>query len=96
MSHNSHLLLIGRHQYIVEKVLGLLSANSIKATPVYDDEEAIRLFERKKFDGVVIGNGVEHSSREYIKTRISMIDPDANILEADPENVLSQIYSNIS
>lgn len=61
------VLILGRQQFVMDKVLPLIRAENFDAVGVLTDEEAIENLRSGNFDVVAVGGGVESASREKIR-----------------------------
>lgn len=81
MKPSVNILVIGRHQQIMETVLRLISTQSEwKAIGALTDTEAIEKFEANIFDLVLIGGGVEEESERKLKTKFEKINPQIKMI----------------
>lgn len=61
------VLVLGRRQFVMDKVLPLIRAENFEAVGVLKDEEAIENLRNGNFDVVAVGGGGETDSREKIR-----------------------------
>lgn len=80
MKPSVNILIIGRHQQIMETVLRLISTQSEWKAIGVTDTEAIEKFEANIFDLVLIGGGVEEESERKLKTKFEKINPQIKII----------------
>jgi len=77
-----NILVIGRHQEILETVLRIInkSENWI-AQGTQTDEEAISLFDQQKFDIVLLCGGIAEESETALRTVFTEKDPEIIIIQ---------------
>ncbi|MBI3219511.1 MAG: hypothetical protein HYZ44_08370 [Bacteroidetes bacterium] len=76
-----HILIIGRHQQIMETVVRLIeSQRGWTATGALTDEEAVAIFQQENFDLVLIGGGVEEASEQKLKELFLKKNPAIKII----------------
>ena len=77
-----NILVIGRHQEILETVLRIInkSENWI-AQGTQTDEEAISLFDQQKFDIVLLCGGIAEESEAALRTVFTEKDPEIIIIQ---------------
>lgn len=85
------LLVIGRHEDIMNAVLNKLQAAGYDAFGTLTNKEAERLFAQIKFDAVVIGGGIDPVSRESLSDKFSEQRPEIRILSAHPNTLLEDL-----
>ncbi|NJM54349.1 MAG: hypothetical protein HC846_13810 [Blastocatellia bacterium] len=62
------VLVLGRQQFIMDKILPMIRAENFEAVGVLTDEETIENLRNGNFDVVAVGGGVESDSREKVRT----------------------------
>lgn len=87
------VLVIGRHQTILEKVMSLLEQNGYAAIGAQTDAEALEVFRKQTVDAVIIGGGVEMESRAVFHVEFPKWNPEVKILDVHPQTVLSDLAS---
>lgn len=85
------ILIIGRHQDLMQKILLLLKKNGYEADGTSSNDEAVALFPQKKYDAVIIGGGVDNESKYYFETAFKKINPDIIIIHAHPTTILDEL-----
>lgn len=80
------VLVLGRQQSIMDKILPLIKAENFDAVGVLTDDEAIENLRSGKFDAVAVGGGVESDSRE--KVRLIANETETKFLEIFGPNTL--------
>ena len=66
---NTNILVICSHQQIMETILRLINQNgNWEASGSTSDEEAIDLFQKKSYDIVLLGSGIEEKSEEKLRS----------------------------
>jgi hypothetical protein len=73
------VLILGRQQFIMDKILLILQAENFEAVGVLTDDETIENLRNGNFEVVAVGGGVESDSREKIRqiaeeTNTKMLD----------------------
>lgn len=91
MGNNKNILVIGRHQFIMDRVIAMLRQHKYNASGVSTDSEAILLLQTEPFDALVIGGGVELSSAELLKSEALKVNETMKIIPAHPETLLNDI-----
>lgn len=80
--NQTEILVIGRHEEILQTVLRLINKNpSWQATGTGDDETAIELFHLHSFDLVILGGGIEPESELKLRTIFRMQNPNIKIIQ---------------
>ncbi len=92
LSKKHNLLVIGRHGGMLASVLEMLHTNGYDATGCTTDAQAIEMFNTLLPDAVVIGGGVEASSRALFHNQFSHTKPDAVIIDAHPNTLLQELH----
>ena len=65
----TEILVICRHAEILQTIVRLVNNNSAwNATPANTDEEAIAAFNKKTFNLILLGGGIEPGSEEKLRT----------------------------
>jgi hypothetical protein len=95
MGNNETILIIGRHQFIMDRVIPLLKEHNYNAFGVATDEEAIDFVKNNKVDAVLIGGGVEDASRKLFHTEFITINPNIKIIDASPKTVLEDLKEQL-
>ena len=81
MKERIHILVIGRHEHILETVVRLINAQpNWNARGTMTDEQAIEIFKQETFDLVLIGGGVEEASETKFKMEFEKINPHVKII----------------
>ncbi|HPS65949.1 MAG TPA: hypothetical protein PK447_10275 [Ignavibacteria bacterium] len=76
------ILYIGRNKEILQTILRLLNKDERwKAEGASDDEEAIELFHRHKFDIILLGPGLEKESENKLRALFKFHNPDIIIIQ---------------
>jgi DNA-binding NtrC family response regulator len=76
------ILVIGRHEQIMQTVLRLLSQQEQwQAIGAITDEEAIEKFQQHHFDIVLLGGGVEEESEQKLCSLFTFQHPDIIIIQ---------------
>jgi TPP-dependent trihydroxycyclohexane-1,2-dione (THcHDO) dehydratase len=63
----SRVLVLGRHEGIMAKVVRLLGDEGFDVTPTLTDEAALQVLESGAVDAFIIGGGVEVASRPALR-----------------------------
>ena len=61
-------LIIGRERAVVDRMVALIRAEGVDAAGTTSDQEAVSQLESGAVDGLVIGAGVQESSRQHLIT----------------------------
>ncbi|MBY0436390.1 MAG: hypothetical protein K2U26_20025 [Cyclobacteriaceae bacterium] len=90
------VLVIGRHPEIMQRVLTLLQQHGYNAIGKQENEEALTAFNNDSFQAVVIGGGVDSTSRALFHREFSRLNPCVKIIDAHPLTVLQELKSTFS
>lgn len=93
MEYTQKVLVIGRHQDMMQKVLKMLQNEGYEAIGELTNENAITTFKQNNIQAVVIGGGVDTESRNLFHTEFSAWNPEIKIIDAHPQTVLSDLAS---
>jgi DNA-binding NarL/FixJ family response regulator len=75
------ILVIGRHPQIMETVLRLIHTHPAwTAVGALSNEEAWEEFQKKSFDLVLVGGGVEEASEQLLTAQFKSIQPEVIII----------------
>lgn len=85
------VLIIGRHQSILNNVLSQVKNEGYNAIGATDNDTAIKMFEDFMPDAVIIGGGVDTDSRNLFRTRFKRLKPKVTILEIHPQFILEHL-----
>ena len=77
----SAVLIIGRHQQIMDRVVTVLQGNSFEIYYSLTNQGAVDLLNQHKIDVVIIGGGVDIESREMLKSAFKTVNPNVKFLE---------------
>lgn len=91
MGNKENLLVVGRHQSIMDKVIDTLKQQNYHAVGVSTDEEAVHLIASQEFDAVIFGGGVALDSTEYIKSAATKSNKKLKFIYAHPQTILEDI-----
>jgi DNA-binding NtrC family response regulator len=91
MAQGKSILVIGRHEGLLAKVMALLTAHGYQTKGALTDTDAVATFSRHYFDAVVIGGGVEAGSRQLFLERFKQQAPTVAIIDAHPGSVLQDL-----
>ena len=76
------ILVIGRNEQIVATVERLINNNpQWHATPCLTDEGALSACDQQKFDLVLLGGGIDHTSDTYLREAIAKRQPGVIIIQ---------------
>ncbi len=82
MLSSIQVLVVGRHEEIMQTVLRLINSTpDWEAAGALEDEEAIELFQQRRFDLVLIGGGVEPESEAKLRAIFSFQNPLVKIIQ---------------
>jgi hypothetical protein len=62
-----NVLVLGRERHLVDASTAIIEESGFRAVGVTQDAEALALIDSGRFVAVLIGSGVEHSSRPPVK-----------------------------
>ena len=86
------VLVLGRQQFVMDKVLPLIQREGFEAVGVLTDEEAIANLRSGNFAVVAVGGGVENNARE--KIRLTATETNTKFLEIyGPNSLLPKLIS---
>jgi len=82
MQNTLQVLVIGRHAEIMETVLRLLNSTpDWEAVGALEDEQAIEVFQQRRFDLVLIGGGVNSESEAKLRAIFTFQNPLIRIVQ---------------
>ncbi len=82
MLNRIQVLVVGRHEEIMNAVLRLINNTpDWEAVGTLDDEQAIELFQQRRFDLVLIGGGVEPESEAKLRAIFRFQSPLIRIIQ---------------
>ena len=82
MLNRIQVLVVGRHEEIMNAVLRLINNTpDWEAVGALDDEQAIELFQQRRFDLVLIGGGVEVESEAKLRAIFTFQNPLIRIVQ---------------
>ncbi len=82
MLNRIQVLVIGRHAEIMETVLKLINNTpDWEAVGTLEDEQAIEIFQQRRFDLVLIGGGVEQESEAKLRAIFRFQSPLIRIVQ---------------
>jgi len=77
-----NILAIGRHQEILETVLRIINkSENWTAQGALTDEEAMALFDRTKFDIVLLCGGIQEECEQVLRAAFTQKDPEIIIIQ---------------
>ncbi|MCH2199167.1 MAG: hypothetical protein MK081_10330 [Flavobacteriales bacterium] len=88
------VMIVGKHDYIIEKLEGILKLAKFGTLGSSDPERIMRMLREEDFDLLLIGGGIEPHSRlayiEYIQSH----KPDVRVVEhyGGPATILSEVH----
>lgn len=91
MGNNENILVVGRHQFIMDKVLNTLRQQHYNAVGVLTDNEAVDSIQTQEFDAVIFGGGVELDSSEFIKIEAKRANKNLKFVYARPQSILEDL-----
>lgn len=96
MAQENKVLVIGRHPEMMQRVLSILQQHGYNAIGKQENEEALAAFNNDSFRAVIIGGGVDSTSRALFHREFSKLNPSAKIIDAHPQTVLQELRSAFS
>lgn len=82
MDQKIQVLVIGRHPEIMQTVTELINkTEDWEATGALSDETAIEYYQKRRFDVVLIGGGVEHESEAKLRAIFTFQNPLIRIVQ---------------
>jgi CheY-like chemotaxis protein len=76
------ILVVGRHPEIMEVIVRLINGEKgWHATPALTNEEALDAFNKKDFDVVLIGGGVDQQSFDLLREQFEKKNPAIKIVK---------------
>jgi hypothetical protein len=75
------ILLIGTHEVLMDRLVGLLEQAGFEALPAMDVDRSVELLEKEPLDVIVIGGGVPPSNRSKIDTAAEEHKPGVPVVE---------------
>jgi DNA-binding NarL/FixJ family response regulator len=87
-----NVLILGRHPVMLHNALTLLKQNGYVATGYTTDDEITQALQTTAVDLVVIGGGVEATSRAHIKATAGQVAPRTKVLDVyGPHHLLKAV-----
>lgn len=78
----TQILVIGRHPAILETVLRLINQHEPwEAVGATDDEQAIELFQQRRFDLVILGGGISDEQERKFVRLFPLLQPHIKIVQ---------------
>ena len=74
------ILVVERHQDVVDRVTSLLEGNAYIVTSTVSDDVALDLAGSADFDALVIGSGMPHSDMAYLREEVRRRKPGIEIV----------------
>jgi hypothetical protein len=95
ISIKKHIVVYGKHDYIVKNTLDLLTKADYSSAGFTLLIEAIDYLRMNSFDGVLMGGGVDPHDRMQIKNLLTTEFPHARIVEhfGGPATIISEVKS---
>ncbi len=91
MEQKHKVLIIGRHENMLASVTAMLTQHNYQAVGRQSNEEAFAAFRSDVFDAVIIGGGVDATSRTLFHTEFPKINSEAIIIDGHPQSVLQDL-----
>ena len=90
MDKYRRILVVERHQDVVDRVTSLLESNAYIVTSTTNDDVALDLAGSADFDALVIGSGMPHSDMAYLREEVRRRKPGIEIVVSHgPDSVLT-------
>lgn len=92
-----HLLVFGKHDYIVENAVNMLTKNNYQATGFTVVDEAIQYLNTNALDAIFIGGGVDPHDRLAIKNLVDSQFPHIKMIDhfGGPATILAEVEQAI-
>lgn len=81
MTSTPRVLVVGRHASIMTKVESLLAAAGLACVAALTDDEALAAIEQEALDALLLGGGVEPSSRARLAAAFERMRPGRPVIE---------------
>lgn len=95
-TEKSHqILVVGKHEYVLEKLDGLLRESGFQTSTCIADEEVLKVLQKESPDLLVIGGGIEPRHKlayfEFIQSQM----PDVRVVEhfGGPATLIPEVSS---
>jgi hypothetical protein len=75
------VLILGRHQDILNRVLAALNKLPVRIDGAITDDQAFDFLDRNQYDVISIGGGIEAETRERIRDVLITNMPDIQVIE---------------
>ncbi len=90
MDKYRRILVVGRHQDVVDRFTNLLESHAYIVTSTMNDNVALDLAGSSDFDALVIGGGVSHADRASLREEVRRYLPDIEVVMSQgPDSVLT-------
>jgi DNA-binding NtrC family response regulator len=96
MENKENVLVVGRHSFIMEKVITILRQQGYQAIGASTDEQAIDMISNQELDAVIFGGGVEPESIELIESKALAINEKIKFVRAHPQTILEDLKKVLS
>lgn len=93
---NKMILVIGRHAEMMKHVTKLLAENGYETLTCLTNDEAFQYIQKQNIDAIVIGGGVDETSRKLFHDKFSEIIPLTPIIDAHPSTLLVELNTLFS
>lgn len=91
MDDIKRVLVLGRHTFIMDKVIDLLNQNRYDAMGVSTDQKAVELILNEDWHVVVFGGGVALESITYVKSEAIQANKKLHFIIAHPQTILEDL-----
>ena len=96
MEKKTTVLVIGRHEAMLTKVVAELNALGYQALGSAHNEAALQLGKERALDVVLIGGGVDAGSRATFQAEFPQWNPNVVVRDIFPHNYLQVLQSALS
>jgi hypothetical protein len=76
-----HVLIVGRHQEVLDRVLNTLRELPVQIDGALTDEQVVDFLSHNRYDVISIGGGVDAETRSRIQEILTLTMPDIQVIE---------------
>ena len=93
------VVVIGKHSYILENIIGILKREGLDPTGMLDEvDELPRKVLKMSFEVLLLGGGIDPHVRASLISAVQLAKPECHIVEhfGGPATIISEISATLS